>query len=179
MKKVMEKRELLLSLSLLLYCFWTFPMQAASQGPGPEKEEVVEPFSPVGVWDWTKREGFTRDNGLYLVWVYPDGTGVARDGGCRAAITFRWEWDPWLQTLTMIDPNVSGNEAELFFRDQQQVDRSFGARTITRTRSLHAPGRELEGLRKPVRGDLLTVVPDPYTGLMHWELFNPDTSRKC
>ncbi len=164
-----------IGLALLLYCFCTFPMQAASQGPDPE--EVVEPLSPVGVWDWTKREG-TRDNGLYLVWVYPDGDGVARDGGCRTAITFRWEWDPGLQTLTMIDPNVSGNEAELFFRDQQ-VDRSYGARTITRTQSLHAPGRELEGLRKPVRGDLLAVVGPIYTGSMHWELFNPDTSGQC
>ena len=69
----------------------------------------------------------------------------------RAAITFRWEWDPRLQTLTMIDPNVSGNEAELFFRDQQ-VDRSYGARDITPTRSIHAPGRELEGFAETCKG---------------------------
>ena len=161
-------------LAIVTFGAWMFPSQVASQGrTGLE----VEAFSPVGIWDWTKRES-TRDSDLYLVWVYQDGTGVARDGGCRAAITFRWEWDRWSQTLTMIDPNVAGNEAELFFRDQQ-VDRSYGARTMTPGRSIHAPGRKLEGLRKPVRGDLLTVIPDPFTGLMHWGLWSLDTSGKC
>jgi hypothetical protein len=149
----------------------------AAREPEPEPQPESAPFSPVGVWNWTKRES-NRDGALYLTWVYADGTGVARDGGCRAAITFQWEWDATLQTLTLLDPNVPDNNAELFFRDQQ-IGRSFGARTMTRTQSIHRAGRRIEGLRKPEMGDLLAVVPDPYTGLMHWEYSDPDPGRGC
>ena len=164
--------------------WWVSPEESPEQPepePAPEPEPRA-PFSPVGIWDWTKREtnlsaGFTRDDGLYLVWVYPNGTGVARDGACRPVIDFTWEWDDRLATLEFADPNYSG-AASLYFRDQQ-VDRPYGARTVTSTRSLHAPGREIEGLQAPAMGDLLTVVPDPYTGLMHWELLDTDTSGDC
>lgn len=141
-----------------------------------EPVQAQEEFTPVGVWNWTKRE-FSRDDQLYLTWVYADGSGVARNGGCRSVIEFEWDWDTQLQTLTLNDPAYDG-PAELYFRDQQ-VDRSYGARTVTRTQSLHAPGREIDGLREPEMGDLVTVVPDPFTGLMHWELLDTDTGGEC
>ena len=151
---------------------WVLVVLGVALAAGPVQAQ--EEFTPIGIWDWTKRE-FGRDQPLYpFVWVYADGTGVARDGGCRAAITFRWEWDARRQTLVLIDPSVPENEAELFFRDQQ-VNRSYGARA----QSLHAPGREIEGLRKPAMGDLIAVVPDPFTGLMHWEFFDSDTDAEC